>query len=175
MRAGRSRATVSLVDCLTRAPGTSCLHVLGARRQDHAGRSVLDTPAQWHAATRARLRRRKSAFGFHLIAADSRPETEDPVHPGHRRSCTGSARRCRRPASTTRNVQKCIAQVSGGGLGADLLADQPVLRRCAAAADGVRGRRHALHHREHHRAAAHAWSFRASSSCAKKARPARPR
>ena len=39
-------------------------------------------------------------------------------------------------------------------LGADLLADQPVLRRRAAAAGGVRGRHHALHHREHHRAAA---------------------
>ena len=39
-------------------------------------------------------------------------------------------------------------------LGADLLVDQPVLRRRAAASDGVRGRHHAVHHRQHHRSAA---------------------
>ena len=107
-----------------------------------------------HAATRARLRRRKSAFRFHLIAANSRPETEDPGHARHRDPLPPG----RDGAVARRELPQC-AEVPPADqrrrIGADLLADQPVLRRCAAAADRVRGRGDALHHREHHRAAAH--------------------
>src|ERR1700722_15932583 len=115
---------------------------------------VLDTPASRYAATRDRLRRRKSAFGFHLIVANSRPETEDPVHPGHRGAlslgCDGPVARRELPqrAEVHRADQRW-------GVGADLLADQPVLRWRAVAADRVRSWRDALHHREHYRAAAH--------------------
>lgn len=61
-------------------------------------------------------RRRKSAFGFHLIAADSRPETEDPLHAGHRRSLS-AGRRFAVPGVNFPNVQQCIKEASGGAAG----------------------------------------------------------
>src|ERR1700722_5092609 len=137
---GSAVCAVSLVDCLTRAWTRPGLQVLGARRRTI--RCWSHQP-RWHAATRARLRRRKSAFGFHLIAANSRPETEDPVHVGHRGAlplgCDGTVARRELPqrAEMHRTDQR-------RGLGADLLADQPVLRWRIVAADGVRGRRDAL-------------------------------
>src|SRR5262249_19098248 len=80
MRGGRT-STVSLVDCLTGdsagyEPVRGSPHDLN---QDAGQPSPIRTPRPT-----ARLRRRKSAFGFHLFTQDSRPETEDPVHAGHR-------------------------------------------------------------------------------------------
>ena len=108
----------------------------------------------WHAATTVRLRRRKSAFGFHLIAANSRPETEDPLHARHRHPVPGR----RRTAVARRQLPQRAAVHQRGQRRrgrTDLLADQPVLRRRAAEAHRVCGGRDAVHHRQHHRAAAH--------------------
>ena len=149
MRGGRP-STVSLVDCLTRdSAGCALVGGLRAGLNQYAGQtSPIRTPR-----FAARLRRRKSALGFHLFAQDSRPEAKDPVHPGHRHPVPVG-----RFDPVARRQLPERAEVRGAGqwrrLGADLLVDQPVLRRCAAASDGVRGRRNALHHREHHRAAA---------------------
>ena len=146
-------ATVTLVDCLTArlSLAAACLRADGRFAHDLTKR-WSDQP-HWHAATRARLRRRKSAFGFHLVIADGRPQTQDSLHAGHRHPLSG-----RRHAAVPRRQLPQRAEVHRAGpgrrLGADLLADQPLLRRCAATAVGVRGRRHALHHRQHHRAAA---------------------
>ena len=149
----RPGATVTLVDCLTRDIA-GCGHARApADRPRRTYQSAGQDQPHWHAATRARLRRRKSAFGFHFVAADSRPQTEDPLHAGHRHPVPG-----RRRAAVPRRQLPERAEVHRTGqrrrLGADLLADQPVLRRCATQAVGVRGRRNALHHRQHHRAAA---------------------
>ena len=58
------------------------------------------------------------------------------------------------PGVSYPNVQECIRQVEGGENSERLLADQPVLRRCAAAAVDLRAGHHALHHGQHHRPAA---------------------
>src|ERR1700712_699169 len=89
----------------------------------------------WHAATRVRLRRRKSAFGFHLIAANSRPETENSLHAQHRHSVP----RRRRTALTRGELSERAAVHQRGQWRAgrtDLFADQPVLWRRIADAPG---------------------------------------
>ena len=57
------------------------------------------------------------------------------------------------PHSRGQRRQRAVVHQPGGGRG-DLQPDQPVLRRCAAPADDLRAGDHALHHREHHPAAA---------------------
>ena len=57
------------------------------------------------------------------------------------------------PGVNVANVQSCIDRI-GRRQRQPLQPDQPVLRRCAAPADDLRARDHALHHREHHPAAA---------------------
>src|SRR4029078_10484826 len=78
---GRRPSTVSLVDCLTR-DSAGCALVGGLRTG--LNKSAGHTSPIRAPRFAARLRRRKSAFGFHLITADSRPEAEDPVHPQNR-------------------------------------------------------------------------------------------
>ncbi len=58
------------------------------------------------------------------------------------------------PGINVGNVQDAVTAASSGDNSGPVLVDQRLLRRCAAAADGVRARHHALHHREHHPAAA---------------------
>ncbi len=57
------------------------------------------------------------------------------------------------PNVNVKQVDFCLKQATGRHPG-PLLADQPVLRRRAAAPGGLRAGHHALHHREHHPAAA---------------------
>ena len=75
------------------------------------------------------------------------------------------------PGVSYPNIQKCI---DGCRRPEHLPAAEPVQRRRAAAAVRVRARDHAVHHREHHHPAAAPWSSRGSSSCRRKASPARP-
>ena len=91
-------------------------------------------PERWpgqphrHAVPQVRLPRRKSAFGFHLVAADGRSEAENPLHPGH-----GDPVPRRGDAAVAGcQLRECPAVHQRGqrrGRRADLLADQPVLRR----------------------------------------------
>ena len=65
---------------------------------------------------------------------------------------TGSARSCRRPASTTSRIQRRAR--ARRGRQRRLRPGQPVQRRRAAPAGGLRARDHAVHHGSHHHAAA---------------------
>lgn len=63
-----------------------------------------------------RLRRRKSAFGFHLVTADSGPAAQNPLHHRHRHPLP-RGRPIPSPGVNYPNVQQCIAEVSGGDSG----------------------------------------------------------
>ena len=82
------------------------------------------------------------------------PAKEDPLHARDRR---GLPHRGGHPVAGRVVPERPEVHRAGRGRRQRrrLLPDQPVLRRCAAAAVGVRAGHHALHHVEHHHPAAH--------------------
>ena len=89
--------------------------------------------------------------GIRECVPHSGPASQAPLHHRRHSPSTGSGRPCPRPVLTT-SRPPAVHQARGVHVGRP--DDQRVQRRCPPAAVRLRARRDAVHHGEHHRAAA---------------------
>ena len=97
-------------------------------------------------------RRRMCAHRVRVCIPDARPAQEAALHAGHDRAVPAGCLAAH-PEHQQRGDQR-LYQVGQRHQPDRLCPDQPVLRRRAAQALGLRAGHHALHHRQHHRPAA---------------------
>ena len=83
-----------------------------------------------------------------------RTSAEDALHAGDHRGLPARVASCPSPGVVVPARSTAASTRRRPAASATLLADQPVLRRRAAPAVGLRAGHHALHHGEHHRPAA---------------------